>query len=102
MSAARQHLVCALLAGLLTVPTTYAALRGYDVMFRSEANPATVIWSAKIAMFWRLGIGSYLGGMVAFGVYFLARRDLARVVRGLVLASVVVAALASFQGLFLP
>ncbi len=99
---ARLPLVVALMAGLLAIPTTYAALRGFDVLFRSEANPATVIWSAKIAMFWRLGIGSYVAGMVAFGVYFLARRDLARTVRVVGVATLVVGAIIAVQGLFLP
>ncbi len=98
----RAHVVVAALAGLLAVPATYALLRGYDVMFRHEANPATVIFSAKIAMFWRLGIGGYVGGMIAFAVFFLARRDLHRTVRGLSFAATVVAAMVVIQGLFLP
>ena len=98
----RQHAVAALVAALLTIPAVYAGLRAYDVLFKSEVNPATVIFSAKIAMFWRLGIGSYAAGMVAFAVFFLARRDLARTVRGLGVAAMVAAVMITLQGLFLP
>ena len=98
----RSHVIVAALAGLLAIPATYAVLRAYDVMFRTEANPATVIFSAKIAMFWRLGIGSYVAGMVAFAVFFLARRDLDKTIRGLSLAVTVVAAMIGIQGLLLP
>lgn len=98
----RSHLVAAALAGLLAIPATYAVLRAYDVMWKSEVNPATVIFSAKIAMFWRLGIGGYVAGMVAFAVFFLARRDLDRTLRGISIAATVVAAMIAGQGLFMP
>lgn len=99
---ARSHLVVALLAGLLAIPATYASLRGYEALFKSEANPATIIFSAKIAMFWRMGIGAYVAGMVAFATYFLARRDLARTANAVAVAAWVVAAMIAVQGSLLP
>jgi hypothetical protein len=100
--AQRQILVVTAIAALLAIPATYACLRAYDVLFKSEANPASVIWSAKIAMFWRLGIGAYVAGMVAPLAFLGARADLDRAVRVLATSAVVVAAMIAFQGLFLP
>ena len=42
---------------ILVVPTTYALLRGYDVLFRDEPHPSTVGPSLHIAMFWRVNLG---------------------------------------------
>ena len=98
----RAQIIVALLAGLLTVPATYALLRAYDVIYRHEANPATIIFSAKIAMFWRLGVGGYAGGMVAFAVFFLAGLNMNRTVRGLSFASMVVADMVAIQSLLMP
>jgi hypothetical protein len=53
-------------------------------------------------MFWRLGIGVYVAGMVAPLVYLAARRDLARTTRALSASVLVIGALISIQGLFLP
>ncbi len=90
------------MSGLLVLVATYALLRTYDVLFQLQANPAAVIWSNHTAMFWRLGIGAYLGGMIAFGVYFAARRQLARTVRVLEILVYVVATVITVQGLCLP
>jgi hypothetical protein len=101
----RKHvplLTAVLVAGLLVIPATYAVLRGYDVLFKAEANPATVIWSNRIAMFWRLSIGGYFAGMVAFVVYLAARRNLARTIQTLDVLVLVVAAMITVQGLLLP
>lgn len=87
---------------LLSVVGTYAVLRGYDVLFKSEPNPATVIWSARIAMFWRLGIGAYVAGMVAVIAYLLARRNIAIAVRVTAALVPIVGALIALQGAFLP
>ncbi len=95
-------IVVAILAAILSIPATYASLRGFDVLFRNEPNPATVIWSAKIAMFWRLGIGTYVAGMVTPLAFLAARADLARSVRAIVVLAVVAAAMIGVQGIFLP
>ncbi len=95
-------LVAAVLAMLLMVPATYAVLRGYDVMFKSEPNPATIVWSTRIAMFWRIGIGTYLAGMVAPAAYVAARSNARRTFRTLYVLVFVVAALIGVQGVVLP
>jgi hypothetical protein len=94
--------VTAALAGLLSIPATYAVLRAYDVVFRSEPNPATIVWSAHIAMFWRLAVGAYVAGMVLPLVYWAARHDLAKTMSALESAVVIVAVVIGLQGLFLP
>ena len=90
------------IAALLTVAATYSLLRVYEALTKREANPATVIWSAKIAMFWRLDIGLYFAGMVAFGAVIAARKDLERTIRVLFVAAHVVAATVAVQGIFFP
>ncbi len=87
---------------LLSVVATYAVLRAYDVFFNREPNPATVMWSAHIAMFWRLGIGAYLGGMAAIVSSILARRNIDRAMRFTAALVPIVGALIAFQGAFLP
>jgi hypothetical protein len=90
------------LATVLSVPATYAFLRARDALFGHEPNPATVIWSARVAMFWRLGIAAYVAGMIFPLAYFCARRDLARTVRVLYALGFVAAAMIVLQGLLLP
>ncbi len=89
-------------AALLSVPATYSLLRAYDVLFRREANPAKVVWSPHIAMFWRVDIGLYVAGMVAILAYAAARRDLPRTTRVLSVSVLVVGAMAAVQGLLMP
>jgi hypothetical protein len=96
------YLVITVMAAVLAIPATYAVLRAYDVLFRSEPNPATIVWSAHIAMFWRLGIGAYVGGMVAPLAYVAARRDPARSLRVLSGCVLAVAAMIGLQGLLMP
>lgn len=90
------------LNAILTVVATYALLRGYDVLFKNEPNPATIIWSAKIAMFWRLGIGTYVAGMTAVMTLLFARRNLALATRVTAALVPIVGALIALQGAFLP
>ncbi len=92
----------AALATVLSVPATYALLRARDVAFGHEPNPALVVWSAKIAMFWRLGISIYVGGMVGVLAFFAAGRNLGRTVRALRALSIGAAVLITIQGLLLP
>jgi len=94
--------VASFVAALLSMPATYALLRAYDVVFRSEPNPAKVVWSPHIAMFWRLGIGVYVAGMLAPLVYMAARRDLARTTRALCGSVFVIGAMIGIQGLLMP
>ncbi len=96
-------LVATVLAAVLAIPATYAVLRAYDLLFRGpEPNPANIVWSAHIAMFWRLAVGAYVAGMVAPVAYAAARKDQARTMRVLSGCVVVVAALIGLQGLLMP
>ncbi len=92
----------ALASAVLTVPAVYAVMRGYEVFFVAEPNPAVITASVKIATFWRLWIGVYVAPIVGIGAFEVARRDLARAARMLEVAVIAVAALAGIQGLFLP
>jgi hypothetical protein len=96
-------LVAAAIAVALAIPATYAAQRAVDVLFRGpEPNPATIVWSAHLAMFWRLAIGAYVAAMVAPLVYVAARRNLARTLRLLCACVLPVAILIGAQGLLMP
>ncbi len=95
-------LIVTLVAALLSIPATYAVLRAYDVLFRTEPNPATIVWSAHIAMFWRLGVGVYVAGMVSVLAYMAASRDLVRTIRVLYVGVFVVGAMIGVQGLLMP
>jgi len=96
-------LVAAVIAAGLAVPAAYAVQRAVDVVFRgAEPNPATIVWSAHIAMFWRLAIGAYVGGLVAPLAYVAARKDLARTMRVLGACVLPVAILIGVQGLLMP
>ncbi|MEO6572594.1 MAG: hypothetical protein ABIP89_02055 [Polyangiaceae bacterium] len=103
--AVRNHLPLVALTAmnaLLAIVATYALLRGYDVCFKSEPNPATIVWSAHIAMFWRLGIGLYVGGFAAMVVVLLGRRNFPRTVQVTAALVPAIGALIAIQGAFLP
>lgn len=97
---------CALgaLAFLLALIATYAGLRAYDVLFGTEPNPVTVMYQygGRIAMYWRVTIGAYVGGAVALLVIWLAQRHEQRVTRALVRALPFVMAFAGAQAVLLP
>ncbi len=95
-------LLAALVGALLVVPAAYAVLRAYDALFTAEANPATIVSQVRVAMFWRLAVGAYLAGMAAPLVYVAATRDLARTLKALNVAVLVVGALLFVQGTLLP
>jgi hypothetical protein len=104
-STMRQRLpvvVATTLAAILSVPATYAVLRAYDVLFKNEPNPATIVWSAHIAMFWRLAVGIYVAGMVIPLALMAARANLGRTIRVLYVCVFVVAGMIGAQGLFMP
>jgi len=94
--------IATVIAALLSVPATYSVLRAYEVVFKREPNPALVVWSPHIAMFWRLAIAGYVAGMVAPLAYIAARRDLARTTRVLCASVFVVGAMIGIQGLLMP
>lgn len=84
------------------MPATYAVLRAYDVLFTVEANPATVIWSMRIAMYWRLGVGAYVAGLVAPLVFAGSRGRVEATLRAVGVAATVVAFAITLQGALLP
>ena len=101
----RKHLPTAfvvIVSAVLAVIVTYAGLRAYDVAFKDEPDPATVVPSAHVAMFWRLGVGVYVAGIVATLVFLLARGNLAATTRVTVALVPIVGAMIAIQGLFLP
>jgi len=101
----RTHLpvwTATVVAALLSMPATYALLRAYEVVFKSEPNPARVVWSPHIGMFWRLGVAGYVAGMVGALAYLAARRDLPRTIQVLCTSVLVVGAMIGVQGLLMP
>jgi hypothetical protein len=91
------------LGAALLVPATYAVLRTFDVLvLPREPNPATIVWSAHAAMFWRVNIAAYVAGMATPLLYMAADTNLARTVRVLSAGVVAATALIALQGLFLP
>jgi hypothetical protein len=94
--------IVTVVAALLSVPATYALLRAYEVAFKTEPNPATIVWSPHIAMFWRLAVGGYVAGMVGALAYLAARSDLAKTTRVLSASVVVVGLMIGLQGLLMP
>lgn len=94
--------VPAAMAAILSVIATYAILRAHDVLFTADLNPALVLWSEKIAMFWRLSGGSYVGGMVAIIVFFMTARNFHATLKAVAWAVPITAVMITIQGLFLP
>jgi hypothetical protein len=91
------------IAAVLLVPATYAILRTFDVAFLPpEPNPATIVWSAHTAMFWRLNISAFVAGMAAPLVYLAASANMNRTVRVLCSGVFAVTAMIAVQGLFIP
>lgn len=102
MRARLPELSLSLIAALVALVVTYAAARIAQASLWPEPNPALVVWSTRIAMYWRVAIGAYVGSLVAPVVFLLARRDLARVARGLSVAVLVAAALLALQTVAFP
>lgn len=92
----------AAVVALLAVPLTYAIARAAQARFFVEPDPALVVWSTSVAMYWRVALGAYVGAISAAPAYSLARRrpDLAaRSLRPLVVG---VALVAGAQALLCP
>lgn len=94
--------IVTILTGLISVPATYAFLRAYEVLAFTEPNPARIVWTPHIAVFWRIGIAAYVAGMVAPLAYLAARRDVAKVSRVLYPSLLVAGAMIAVQGIFMP
>jgi hypothetical protein len=91
------------LGAVLLVPAAYAILRTFDVLvLPAEPNPASIVWSAHVAMFWRLNIAAFVAGMATPLLYIAAEADLPRTVRALLTGVVAVTAMIGIQGILLP
>lgn len=97
-----KKLALATIAGFLTVIVAYSLLRLDDLLTKPQADPATILWSDRIAMFSRLSAGTYASGIVAIGVFFAASRDEARTAYALSWAVPLAAVIVAVQGLFFP
>lgn len=69
------------IAAIVSMMGTYAVLRAFEALFKSEPNPATVIGSERIAMFWRLEVGCLVAGATATLVFVLSGRWLVAATR---------------------
>ncbi len=94
--------IATVIAALISVPATYALLRAYEFLFKSEPNPATIVWTPHIAVFWRMGIAAYVAGMVAPLAYLAARRDVSKLLRVLYPSLLIAGAMIAIQGAFMP
>ena len=91
------------IAAVLLVPATYSVLRTFDVLvLPPEPNPATIVWSAHTAMFWRLNISAFVAGMAAPLLSRAASANMGRTLRVLCSGVLAVTAIVAVQGLFLP
>lgn len=72
--------VAAILA-LSSVTFLYAAVRVVQALLFPEPNPALVMWSTRIAMFWRIGVVVYASLLLVPMALRWARRDLAAACR---------------------
>ena len=91
------------IAAVLLVPATYSVLRTFDVLvLPPEPNPATIVWSAHTAMFWRLNISAFVAGMAAPLLSMAASANMGRTLRVLCSGVLAVTAIVAVQGLFLP
>jgi hypothetical protein len=96
-------LIATAIAVALAIPAACAVLRAYAVLLGPpEPDPATVVWTVHIAMFWRLAVSLYIAGMLAPLAYLAAKRNLPRTMRVLATSVLVVAAMVGVQGVLLP
>lgn len=63
----------ALIAFCISVTFSYTVLRVMQALIYPEPDPRLVVWSTRVAMFWRLGVSLYLAGFAALGVLLMAR-----------------------------
>ena len=95
-------LTVAIAASFLALTLTYALARVVQDHVAPDPDPALVVWSTRIGMYWRLAIGGYVGAIVAPLAYVWARRDLVTATRVLALAVPLVALGLAAQGAFVP
>lgn len=102
MTSRKPALALAACAFALAIPFVYVIARLIQLRVAPEPDPALVVWSTRIGMYWRLFIGVYGGALVAPMAYAWARRDLDAATRALVVAVPVTALAIALQGAFVP
>ena len=102
MASRKPALAVAAMAAVLAVPLIYALARIVQDRVSPEPDPALVIWSTRIGMYWRLAIGGYVGAMVAPLAYAWAKRDIDRAARAILVAVPTIAVLIAAQGVLFP
>ncbi len=93
--------VAAILA-LASVTFLYAAVRVAQAILFPEPNPALIVWSTRIALFWRIGLVVYASLMLVPMALRWARRDLVGACRAAAWAIPVAAAALAFQSAVFP
>jgi hypothetical protein len=66
--------VAALLVALMVA--SYGVIRVIQARLFPEPNPALVVWSTRIGLFWRMGLVAYLALVLSPLALWWARRDL--------------------------
>jgi hypothetical protein len=102
MTSRRPALTLAACAFALAIPFVYAVARLIQARIAPEPDPALVVWSTRIGMYWRIAIGGYAGALVAPMAYAWARRDLDGATGALVVAVPVTALAIALQAVFVP
>jgi hypothetical protein len=98
----RIRMTLAAIAAAASATTSYAALRVSQALGDHEPDPALVVWNPHAGFFWRAWTSAYIGGMVAFVVFYAAGRDADRTARVLVVATTVATIAIAAQGLLVP
>ena len=97
-----ERLGLAFVAACVAAVAFYGILRIVQSHLFTEANPATVIWSAHAGYYWRCWTVSYAGVMVGFLAYGASRRWPEKVTRWLVHALTGAVVVILYQGIFVP
>ncbi|MBX3270405.1 MAG: hypothetical protein KF729_09105 [Sandaracinaceae bacterium] len=77
----------------LAAPLAYVGQRLFERARGGVADPTLILWEAHTAFYWRAGTAAWWAGVIAIGVYALARRraPTERVTRALAVALVPIA-----------
>ncbi len=98
----RAEAAVAAVLGLSLLVFLYAAVRAVQAVLFPEPNPALVVWSTRIALFWRVGLVTYGALVVSPLLLRWARRDLAGASRAAAWAVPVAGVAIGLQALVFP
>ena len=90
---ARLRWAAASLVGALTACVVYAADRTWAALFEPPIDPRTIVATARIDYFWRVGLALFVGSVALLLVVQLAREREARVLAWATRAAPLVVAL---------